>query len=116
LENGENVQAIDALSSAIELADLWLARFYRGRAFLEGGFFAEALDDFLACQARHGEATAVFLDDLPTYRYMATLPYWLGRAQEGLGMTAEARENYTTFVGYRPEGDPLVDDARQRLQ
>ena len=46
---------------------------------------------------------------------MATLPYWLGRAQEGLGMTAEARENYTTFVGYRPEGDPLADDARQRL-
>lgn len=115
LENGEHVQAIDALSSAIELADLWLARFYRGRAFLEGGFFAEALDDFLACQRRHGEATAVFLDDLPTYRYMATLPYWLGRAQEGLGMTAEARENYTTFVGYRPEGDPLADDARQRL-
>jgi tetratricopeptide (TPR) repeat protein len=116
LENGEHVRAIDALSSAIELADLWLARFYRGRAFLEGGFFAEALDDFMACQGRRGEATAVFLDDLPTYRYMATLPYWLGRAQEGLGMTAEARENYTTFVGYRPEGDPLADDARQRLQ
>ena len=116
MENGEHVQAIDALSSAVELADLWLARFYRGRAFLEGGFFAEAMDDFLVCQERHGEATAVFLDDLPTYRYMATLPYWLGRAQEGLGMTADARENYTTFVGYRPGGDPLADNARQRLQ
>jgi len=116
LENGEHVRAIDTLSSAIALADLWLARFYRGRAFLEGGFFAEAMDDFLTCQERRGEATAVFLDDLPTYRYMATLPYWLGRAQEGLGMAAEARENYTTFVGFRPEGDPLADDARQRLQ
>jgi tetratricopeptide (TPR) repeat protein len=69
LENGEHVRAIDTLSSAIALADLWLARFYRGRAFLEGGFFAEAMDDFLTCQGRRGEATAVFLDDLPTYRY-----------------------------------------------
>ena len=116
LGDGDHVTAIDTLSSALELADLWLVRFYIGRAYLEAGFYAEALDEFMACQGRNGEATAVFLDDLPTYRYMAALPYWLGRAQEGLGMTDDARENYAQYVGYRPEGDPLADDARQRLQ
>jgi tetratricopeptide (TPR) repeat protein len=116
LDSGNHVQAIDAMSSAIELADLWLVRFHRGRAFLEGGFHAEALDEFTTCAKRNGEATAVFLDDLPTWRYMATLPYWLGRAQEGLGMTADAQQNYTVFAERRPEGDPLADDARQRLQ
>ena len=104
------------LTSAIDRADLWLVRFYRGRAFLEGGFYAEALDEFTECEKRKGEATAVFLDDLPTYRYMATLPYWLGRAQEGLGMTADAQASYSAFVSYRPESDPLADDARQRMQ
>jgi TolA-binding protein len=58
----------------------------------------------------------VFLDDLPTYRYMATLPYWLGRAQSELGMTIEAARNFNIFIARRPAGEPLADDARQRLQ
>ena len=44
------------------------------------------MDEFTACMDGQGEATAVFLDDLPTYRYMADVPEWLGRAQEGLGL------------------------------
>ena len=112
---GNTIEAIDLMSSAIELADLWLIRFYRGRSYLEAGYYAEALDELTSAQERRGEATAVFLDDLPTYRYMATLPYWLGRAQEGLGMTADAAASYTTYVARRPGDDPLADDARQRL-
>ncbi len=116
LDEGDPVTALDSLTAAIDLADLWLIRFYRGRAFLEAGFFAEALDEFTACERRHGEATAIFLDDLPTYRYTATLPYWLGRAQEGLGMMADAKTNFSAFVARRPDRDPLADDARRRLQ
>ena len=116
LDAGDEVQAIDSISAGIEFADLWLLRFHLGRAYLEAGYAAEALDEFIACEERRGEATSVFLDDLPTYRYMATLPYWLGRAQEQLGMQMEAEESYTAFIARRPPGDPLADDARQRLQ
>ena len=86
LEQGEQVLAIDKLTAALNLADLWLVRYYRGRAYLTAGFAAEAMDEFTACMERTGEATAVFLDDLPTFRYMADLPEWLGRAQGGLGL------------------------------
>jgi tetratricopeptide (TPR) repeat protein len=115
LHAGNEVGAIDSLTSGIELADLWLLRYYRGRAFLEAGFYAEALDEFTDCTDRKGEATAVFLDDLPSYRYAATLPYWLARAQQQLGMRAEARANYAVYIARRPEGGPLTDDARQRM-
>ena len=116
LAEQNSIAAIESISAGIELADLWLLHFYRGIAYLEAGYSAEALDDFTACFERRGEASAVFLDDLPTWRYVATLPYWLGRAQQDLGMTDEARSNYDAFVNRRPPGDPLADDARQRMQ
>lgn len=115
LDAGRHLEAIDTLSAAIARADLWLLRFYRGRAYLEGGYFAEALDEFQMAQRRRGEATAVFLDDLPSFRYAATLPYWLARAEEGVGMTADAAEHYRRFVARRNADDPLAADARERL-
>jgi len=115
LKSGRHVDAIDSLNEALAMADLWLVRFYLGRAYLEAGFFAEALDEFIASGDRQGEATSIFLDDLPTYRYLATLPYWLGRAQEELGMASVAAENYSAYISRRPNGDPLADDARQRM-
>jgi Flp pilus assembly protein TadD len=115
LEEERRIDAIDMITAGIELADLWLLRFHRGRAFLEAGYPAEALDEFMACLNRQGEATALFLDDLPTYRYMATIPYWLGRAQESLGMRHAAKQNYTAFAARRPADDPLATDARTRL-
>ncbi len=111
---GDSVAAVESISAGIELADLWLLRFYRGIAYLEAGYAAEALDDLTACYERRGEASSVFLDDLPTWRYMATLPYWQGRAQQELGMLHDARQNFMTFAARRPEGDALGDDARQR--
>lgn len=115
LESGDAVAAIEAITAGIELADLWLLRFHLGRAYFEAGYFAEALDEFTACRDRHGEATAIFLDDVPTYRYTATLPYWQGRAQEQLGMRAAAESNYRAFIDRRGAGDVLADDARRRL-
>jgi len=115
LESGDHLAAINQLTAAIETADLWLLRFYRGRAYLEGGYYVEALDDFTAAQDRRGEATAVFLNDLPTYRYMSTLPYWIGRAQSELGMTHDARQNFNLFIARRPTGGAMADDARHRM-
>jgi hypothetical protein len=60
---------------------------------------------------------AVFLDDVPTTRYLPPLPYWLARAQEGLEQRATAVTNYQRFLDLRASSstDPLVVDARQRL-
>ncbi len=116
LRAGDSVTAIDSITSGIGLADLWLLRFYRGVAFLEAGYGAEALDEFTACKERRGEASALFLDDLPTYRYMAALPYWTGRAQLELGMLHDARQSLMTFAARRPEGDALAEAARALLR
>ena len=116
LASETNIGALDKIREAVELADLWLIRFHLGRAYLRAGYSAEALDEFTNCEDRRGEATAIFLDDLPTWRYMAPLSYWKGRAQEDLGMSAAAQESYKTFLEIRPEGGPLADDARGRVQ
>jgi tetratricopeptide (TPR) repeat protein len=114
--DGDLVNSIDRLRQALEMADLWLIRFELGRSYLAADLYAEALDEFTIAHDRRGEATAVFLDDTPSYRFLATLPYWTGRAQEGLGMQAAAVENYQAFL-VRWSGDgSLPSDARRRLQ
>ena len=115
LRTDDFVAAIESITAGLDLADLWLLRFYRGVAYIEAGFAAEALDDFNACFDRRGEASAIFLDDLPTWRYMAELPYWQGRSQLELGMLHDARQNLSAFISRRPEGDSLAEDARQRM-
>ena len=108
--------ALDAFRDSIKLADFWMARFDMGITYVQAGAYAEALSELEACQRRRGEATAIFLDDAPSVRYHATLPYWLGRAQEGLSQQAAAIANYKTFLGIRDAAtaDPLVIDARKR--
>jgi tetratricopeptide (TPR) repeat protein len=87
LQGGDAVAAVESISAGIDLADLWLLRFYRGIAYFEAGFAAEALDEFTTCNERRGEASALYLDDLPTYRYMAPLPQWMASAEQQLGMS-----------------------------
>jgi serine/threonine protein kinase/tetratricopeptide (TPR) repeat protein len=107
--------AVDALRESLKQADLWQARFTRGIAYVEAKQYAEALSDLEACEGRRGEAVAAFLDDLPTFRYLATLPYWKARAQEGAGQRAEARQNYDRFLQIRGAGGgALVEDAKKR--
>jgi tetratricopeptide (TPR) repeat protein len=115
-EQGDHIAAIDKLRSALELSDLWLIRLQLGRAYLAAGYFAEAADEFRTCaETRVGEATFVFLDDTPTFRYLSELPYWQGRADEGFGMNEAAVENYQAFLQLRPNGGPLAEDAEQRI-
>ena len=84
---GNSVAALDRLRSALELADFWLVRFYLGQAYLDAGSYVEALDEFDIAARRRGEAASLFQDDLPTWRYLATLPDWRGRAMDELGMS-----------------------------
>jgi tetratricopeptide (TPR) repeat protein len=116
LRRGHASQAIAAFSDAIKTADIWLARFDRGMAFVEAERYAEGLSDLELCLKRRGEATALFLDDVPTWRYMAVLPYWHGRAQQGLGMTEAARQNFEQFLRLESSSTPtpLIVDARTR--
>jgi tetratricopeptide (TPR) repeat protein len=109
-------RAIDLLKEALALSDLWLGRFDLGRAYIQRDASAEALSEFEICQKRRGEATALFFDERPTVRYLATLPYWIGRAEEGLKM-ASAKSRYDSFLTLRKDAtaDSLVDDARKRL-
>jgi tetratricopeptide (TPR) repeat protein len=117
MEEKKGATAVDLLTQARALADVWLGRFDLGVAYIQAGGFAEALPELELCEKRKGEATALFLNDRPTVRYLATLPYWIGRAQEGLNMAAPAKTRYEEFLKLRKDaaGDPLVLDARRRI-
>jgi len=119
LRQNRPAEAVEAFRAAARLSNLWLAHFDLGIAYITLGpqHAAEALAEFDTAVKRRGEATAVFLDDMPSFRYLAALPYWLGRAQEGVGMKGPSAESYKAYLALRPEGlkDPLAEDARSRL-
>jgi hypothetical protein len=94
-----------------------MIRFTLARAYLDAGQSAEALADFELCLKRRGEAMSLFFEDTPTFHYLAVLPYWLARAQEGVGLTAQATQNYETYLAARAAArdDALSADARRRL-
>ena len=108
-------EAIDALNAAKKLGDLWLVRYVSGLAYFQQGAYEAAASEFAKCHERRGEATAVFLDDLPTFRYFAPVPYWLGRSREASKL--DPRSQYEAFLSIRGGAarDPLVIDARRRL-
>ncbi|HEX9160101.1 MAG TPA: protein kinase [Thermoanaerobaculia bacterium] len=116
LERGNARGALTRFGESQKLGDSWLGRFDLGRAYLDLGAYTEASSEFDRCLKRRGEATAVFLDDIPSYHYFAPVYYYLGRAQEGLG-NASAAESYQTYLSLRSkaESDPLAADARRRL-
>lgn len=111
---GEHAEALDALREASRLSDFWLVRLELGKAYLRAGASAEALDEFGTVESRRGEASAVFLDDMPSWRYLAELTYWRARAQQGVGMSHAARQSYQAYLDLRPEGR-LALDARERM-
>ena len=85
--------------------------------YVESGRYAEALSELDLCQRRQGEAAALCLDDVPSFRLAAPLPYWLARAQEGLGMKDPATANFKAYLAARKNAprDPLAADARRRI-
>src|SRR2546425_524381 len=117
LRQRRTIEAIEAFRAAEKLTDLWLGRFDSGIAYVQAGQYAEALSDLELCQKRSGEAVAIFFDELPSFRYLTPLAYWLGRAKDELGMKPAAIEHYKAFLAARPSAskDPLVIDARRRV-
>jgi tetratricopeptide (TPR) repeat protein len=116
-KKGRTNEAIVAFIEAQKIVDTWIGRLAMGRAYLRAGAFAEAHSELEKCDKRRGEAAAVFLNDIPSFRYVPQVYYYLGRAQEGLKSPA-AKESYQKFLKIKEKaeaGDPLVEDARKRL-
>ena len=114
---GDVSGALQLYQEAQDLVDMWYGRFLLGCAYLEMEAYSEAYSEFNLCLERKWEATSVFFIDLPTYRYLPPVYYYLGRAQEGL-KSAAAKDSYETFliIKEKADGDWMVDDARKRLE
>ena len=58
---------------------------------------------------------ALFLDESPTYGYLPSVYYYLGRVREGMKSSGFA-ENYRTYFSIRGQAgeDPLLPDVRKR--
>jgi tetratricopeptide (TPR) repeat protein len=117
LKAGKVREAIDSFQEAQKVANTWLGRYALGRAYLAAQLYPEADNEFDICLQRRGEATAVFLDDDPSLRYLPPVFYYQGRAREGLNSSGAA-ESYRAFLAIKHDsaGDPLVADARHRLR
>ncbi len=116
LKKGKSREALQSFQEAQKLSDTWLGHFDLGRAYLDAGAYTEASSEFDVCLDRRGEATSVFLDDIPSYHLLPPVYYYQGRAREGL-KSPGATESYKTFLAIKEKGasDPLVADATQRL-
>jgi eukaryotic-like serine/threonine-protein kinase len=117
LSRGNPRDALKSFQDAQKLADTWLGRFDLARADFESGKLIEANSELDVNQKRIGEATAAFLDDIPTTRYLPELYYYEGRVREGL-KSPGAAESYRNYLAIKQKAanDPLVKDARRRVQ
>jgi tetratricopeptide (TPR) repeat protein/predicted Ser/Thr protein kinase len=117
LQRGEARQAVTEAQDSLGILDTWLGRELLGRAYLEAGAYTEAHAELETALERRGEATAVFLDDVPSYYRLPPLHYFLGRALEGLGSSGAAG-SYRRFLALRPPdgGNALAAEARRRLE
>ena len=116
LKRGDARHAIALFLEAQKFSDTWIGRLDLGRAYIEAGAFIDADSELENCLKRRGEASAIYLDDVPTFRRLPPVYYYLGRAQEGLKSTAAA-ESYKTFLAIKQKGDEggLVKDTQHRL-
>jgi eukaryotic-like serine/threonine-protein kinase len=117
MKRGNFREAVQSLGEAKAISDTWLGRFDLGRAYLAAGAYTDADTEFDACMNRKGEATAVFLDDQPSWRYFVPVFYYLGRAQQELSSPAAA-DNYRKYLTTRGDdpNDRLAANARKQLQ
>ena len=113
---GRPRDAVRELARAHELADTWLGHVALGRAYLDLEAFPEAQTELETAVNRRGEATAAFLDEVPTYRLFPPVLYYLGRAGVALKDPAAA-ESLRAFLAIRggARRDPLVVEARKLL-
>ena len=118
LIGGDARGAINQLQQSLKLADAWQTRYLLGRAYLVGELYTEAEAELDRCISRKGEATALYLDDVPTWRVVAPVYYYRGVTRQAMRSAAGAAESFRTFVEFKNGGDeqsPLVADAEKRL-
>ncbi len=117
MKRGEFRQALYTLGEARQIADTWLGRLNRAKAYLAAGAYPDADTELDACVNRKGEATSVFLNDEPSWRYFAPVSYYQGRAHQEL-MSPAAANDYRKYLSIRGNdtADPLAADARKRLK
>ncbi len=114
-KRGSVREAIGVFQEAQKISDTWLGRFLLGRAYLEMEAYTEANSEFELCLKRRGEAATIYLDDLPTFRELPPVYYYIGRSQDGLQSDGGA-ESYRTFLGIKKgTDDPLLADVRKRI-
>ncbi|HSD25951.1 MAG TPA: protein kinase, partial [Vicinamibacteria bacterium] len=117
LRRGRPREAVREFHAARELADTWLGHVALGRAYLDLQAFAEAQTELDGALKRRGEATAAFLDEVPTYRLFPPVLYHSARAGRGLKDRAadEALRAFLAIRG-RAQSDPLAAEARRLLE
>ena len=113
-DRGNVKSAVAILKEAGQKTDTWIGHFLLGRSYLEAGMFPEASSEIETCLQRKGEASALYLDDLPTFRFVPPVYYYMGRVQEALKSPAAA-DSYRTFLAIQQKGSGrLVADAQKR--
>jgi serine/threonine protein kinase len=116
LKRGDARRAVISLREANQLFDTWIGLFDLGRASLEAGLFAQADAAFDAClNARRGEALSLFLDEQPSYAYLAPVHYYLGRARQEL-KSSRFTEPYREYLALRGGSteDVMLPEVRKR--
>ena len=95
---------------------MWFAHYAAGVMQLSRGRFKEALAHLNWCLDHPAAASAAYLDDVPTLRYMPHARYWRARALEALADPAAAGA-YEDLLRQRRGGpdDALAASARERL-
>jgi tetratricopeptide (TPR) repeat protein/predicted Ser/Thr protein kinase len=115
LARNRPADALRRFQAAKKIADSWAGRLDLGRSYLAARAFPEADAELENCLRRRGEATALFLDESPSFRVFPPVFYSLGLAREGL-KSPGATDAFKSFLAFRPtDGDPLAADAKQRL-
>ena len=61
--------AVDELYSAFELADIWIGHVRLAEILVRAGHSFEGVEEFNRCVERLGEGSAIYLDDVPTFRF-----------------------------------------------
>jgi len=114
LDRGNARKAVLILREAGQKTDTWIGHLLLGQSYLEAGMYPEASSEIEICLKRPGEASALYLDDIPTFRLFPPVYYYMGRTQEALKSPAAA-ESYRSFLAIQGKGKSvLVADARKR--
>lgn len=104
LTEGNHLSALELLREARIQADSWLVRHATGRAYLAAEAYAEAEAELDRSLQRRGEATALYLDDMPTFHVVPDVYRELGEARQGLG-SPSAEQAFEKYRELRPSAD-----------